>query len=75
MKLVTNFSNKKLICLLIVLFAITLIYNYFSINTVEGMDEDDTAELKENNSEEKNKDETKQKYMKMNKLPKIENKE
>jgi len=69
MKLVTNFSNKKLICLLIVLFAITLIYNYFSINIVEGIDEEDTAELQENNSEEKNKDETKQKYMLMNKMP------
>jgi hypothetical protein len=69
MKLVTNFSNKKLICLLIVLFAITLIYNYFSINIVEGIDEEDTAELQENNSEEKNKDETKQKYMIMNKMP------
>ena len=69
MKLVTNFSNKKLICLLIVLFAITLIYNYFSINIVEGIDEEDTAELQENNSEEKNKDETKQKNMIMNKMP------
>ena len=69
MKLVTNFSNKKLICLLIVLFAITLIYNYFSINIVEGIDEEDTAELQENNSEEKNKDKTKEKYMLMNKMP------
>tara|TARA_B110000261_G_scaffold163813_1_gene210918 strand:- start:3136 stop:3345 length:210 start_codon:yes stop_codon:yes gene_type:complete len=68
MKLVTNFSNKKLICLLIVLFAITLIYNYFSINIVEGIDEEDTAELQENNSEEKKKDETKKKYMLMNKI-------